>query len=90
MDIPDIVETRRITLKDNQILEVQMSQPFIDKLRQHFGLFGEQQLEDEHVKMYVWGAVSTAVEKAEEDVKDAVKPKAAKRVRKPRRRKKDA
>ena len=62
-----IVETRKIPVLGGQILEVQMTQRFIDHLRQHFGIFGDQRLEDDHVKSYVLGAVDTAVAKAELD-----------------------
>lgn len=61
-----IVETRKIAVHDG-VLEVQMTQRFIDHLRQHFGIFGDQRLEDDHVKSYVLGAVDTAVAKAELD-----------------------
>jgi hypothetical protein len=89
-DIP-IVETRSIPVQDGQTLEVQMTQPFIDRLRQHFGLFGDQRLEDEQVKLYVWGAVNTAVAKVEHEITEVAQPAAVPhRVRRPRRRKKDA
>lgn len=84
-----IVETRVIQVQDGQ-LEVQMTQLFIDRLRQHFGLFGTQPIDDDHVRMYVWGTVNTAVDKAEREMKDAKPPTRANRVRQTRRRKKDA
>lgn len=65
-----IVETRKISTPEG-ILEVEMTQEFIDRARQHFGLFGDQQLENDHVRMYVWGAVNTAVTKAERELEDA-------------------
>ena len=68
---PEIVETRRIVARDGNTLEIEMSQKFIDHLRAHFGLFGDQPLEDDHIRMYVWGAVNTAVTKAEQELKDA-------------------
>lgn len=85
-----IVETRKIPVQDDQVLEVQMTQVFITKLRRHFGLLETQPLEDDHVRMYVWGAVNTAVGKAELEMKDAKPPTDAKTVRRTRRRKKDA
>jgi hypothetical protein len=98
MSDPQIVEVRRIPVQDGQELEVSMTQAFIDRLRQHFGLFGDQQLDDEQVKLYVWGAVNTAVTKAEHEVTQDVKAvtevpdrepaRASSRdVRRPRRRK---
>lgn len=87
-----IIETRKIPVKDGQVLEVEMTQKFIDHLREHFSLSKGQRLEDEHVKMYVWGAVNSAVDKAALEVKqdDDNSPTHAKRVRRTRRRKKDA
>lgn len=67
MDDIDVVETRKITVKDGQVLEVEMSQKFIERLRQHFVLSTEEPLEDEHVKLYVFGAMNTAVNKAENE-----------------------
>lgn len=85
-----IVETRNIVVQDGQTLEVQMTQQFITKLRQHFGLLSTQPLEDDHVRMYVWGAVNTAVSKAELEINNANSHANTKRVRRTRRRKKDA
>jgi len=64
MKLTDIIETRKIQTPDG-VLEVQMTQQFIDRAKQHFGLLASQSLEDDHVRMYVWGAVNTAVDKAE-------------------------
>ena len=60
-----IVETRKIPVQDGQVLEVGMTQAFISKLRQHFGLLETQPLEDDHVRMFVWGSVNSAITKAE-------------------------
>ncbi len=65
----DVVETRKIPTRDG-VLEIQMTQAFIDKVKQHFGIFGHMELEDEHVRMYVYGAVNTAVGKAEREAQD--------------------
>jgi hypothetical protein len=94
MDTPKIVETRHIKLPQGGVLDVELTQDGIDRLKQHFGVFGDQPLDDDHVRMYVYGALDNAVSKAEREMKDA-KPqddtkKPARSVRKPRRRKKDA
>jgi hypothetical protein len=65
LDPKRVVETRSIILPQGGTLEVQMTQEYIDKLRQHFGLFGDQPLDDDHVRMYVWGSLNSAVDKAE-------------------------
>lgn len=88
---PKIVETRNIQLPQGGVLEVQMTQEFIDRLRRHFGIFGDQPLDDDHVRMYLYGALDNAVSKAEREVNDVTKSQGnVKRVRRPRRRKKDA
>ena len=66
-DTDEVVEIRNIKVQDGQILEVQMTQRFIDRLRQHFGLFGEQKIDDEQIRMYVYGAFNDAVTKAEQE-----------------------
>lgn len=80
MNEQKIVETRRISTPEG-ILEVEMTQEFIDRVRQHFGLFGNQSLENDHVRMYVWGAVNTAVTKAERELGDAGTEEASEGVR---------
>ena len=44
-----IVDTRNIALPQGGVLQVEMTQPFVDKLRQHFGLLVEQPREDVHM-----------------------------------------
>lgn len=90
MDTQQIVETRLIQVGDDQVLTVEMTQPFIDHLRQHFGLLGEQRLEDDQVKTYVLGALDSAVVKAEQEVKNVQPAAGAPRVRRPRRREKSS
>jgi hypothetical protein len=61
-----IVEQRSIPLPQGGTLEMEMTQAFIDRLRQHFGLFSSQPLEDDHVRMYVWGSFSGAIDRVEQ------------------------
>jgi hypothetical protein len=86
---PDqVAEVRKITLPQGGELEVTMTPQFIAVLRQHYGLFGDQPLDDDHVRMYVWGSLNGAVDKAEREMKQDAKPAAnPSRVRRPRRRK---
>jgi hypothetical protein len=65
MSSDQFVETRFIPLPQGGDLEVQMSQQFIDRVKQHYGLKADQTLDDDHVRMYVWGAATNAVDKAE-------------------------
>src|SRR5579871_1555832 len=83
-----IAEVRKITLPQGGELEVQMTPEFIAVLRQHYGLFGDQPLDDDHVRMYVWGSLNGAVDKAEREMKQDAKPQGnPARVRRARRRK---
>ena len=65
-----IVDVRKILVKDGNVLEVEMSQQFIDRLRTYFGLSSDQPLEDSHVKGYVLRAVDAAVSKAESGINE--------------------
>lgn len=72
-----IVETREITVKDGQVLTIEMTQRFIDHLRQHFGLLESQCLDDAHVRAYVLESVNNAVMNAERELNDkAIDPAA--------------
>jgi hypothetical protein len=64
----NIVESRDIELPTGATLNVAMTQEFIDRARLHFGLSSEEKLDDDHVRMYVWGAVNTAVDRAESEM----------------------
>ena len=64
-----VVEVRRIPVQGGQVLEVDMTERFIAQVRKHFDLSDEQPLEDDHVRMYVFGAFDNAVTKAEKDVR---------------------
>lgn len=75
-----IVETRKISTPEGT-LEIEMTQGFIDRVKQHFGLFGNQPLEDDHVRRYVWRAVDSAVSKAERELEDAGTEEAAEGIR---------
>lgn len=59
--------TRSISLPAGGTLEVEMTQAFIDKCRQHFGLLASQPVEDDHVRMFFYGSLKEAVDK--EDTK---------------------
>ena len=64
-------ETRNIALPRGGVLEVKMSEALYGRIRNHFGLSFEQKVNDDHIRMFIWGAVNNAVEKAERGVKDA-------------------
>jgi hypothetical protein len=87
LDSTKVAEKRCITLPQGGTLEVEMTSEFIAELRKHYQLSSDQAVDDDHVRMYVWGALNNAVDKAEREVKqDAKPPTDAGRVRRPRRR----
>ena len=62
-------EIRTIKLPgDRGILEVTMTPQFITELRKRFMLADDQPVEDDHIRMFVWGAVKNAIDKAEAGV----------------------
>lgn len=83
-----VADKRSIELPQGGTLDVEMTPQFIAKLRQHYGLYGDQPLDDDHVRMYVWGSLNSAVVKAEQETKDVGLTGDVKGVRRTRRRKK--
>jgi hypothetical protein len=62
----ELEQVKVIPVKGGGQLEVRMTQAFVARVRQHFGLLECQWLEDEHVAGYVLGALTSAVAKAEQ------------------------
>ena len=58
-----IVETRAIETRGGTLV-IEMTQSFVDRVRSHFNVNPGAPLADDHLKMYVWGAVNSAVTKA--------------------------
>ena len=56
---------KNITLPKGGILEVDVTPQFVEIVRNHFGLQSSSQVEDDHIRMYIWGAFKNAIEKAE-------------------------
>lgn len=59
-------ETRKIMLSSGNVLEIEMTHAFADKVRQQFGLMQCQPVEDDHIKMFFHSAVKNAIDKAEQ------------------------
>lgn len=57
-------ETRMIALPRGGVLEVQVTDEFMVRVSEHFSVQRDE-VTDEHVKMFVWGAFNTAVDKAD-------------------------
>jgi hypothetical protein len=59
-------ETKYIPLPKGGTLEVQVTQSFIDRVRYQFGIPASDPVSDEHVRMFIWGALNFAIERAEQ------------------------
>jgi hypothetical protein len=59
------IETRSIVTPKGEELTVQMSPAFVSLLKKHFGLNEVDELNDDHVRMFLWGALNSAIEKEE-------------------------
>ena len=58
-------EIKFIKLPNGNTLEMTVYSGFLEKIAEHFELSNSSQVEDEHIKMYVWGAFKTALDKSE-------------------------
>jgi len=65
-----IIETRSIATRDGTLV-IEMTQSFIDRVRSQFDLDADAVLTDDHLKLYVWGAVNNAVVKATNELSGA-------------------
>jgi hypothetical protein len=60
----ELNETRKIVLPKGGELEITLSNEFLWKLSNHF-MIPVKEVTDDHIRMFVWGATKTAIEKAE-------------------------
>lgn len=58
-------EKRVIGLPRGGQLEVEMSREFVHLVSRQFGL-SPNELTDDHVRMFVWGSLKNAIDKAED------------------------
>jgi hypothetical protein len=58
-------ETRSIELPQGGTLEITMGDKFNLVLRKHFNLSSDAKIEDDHIRMFLFGAVKNALDKAE-------------------------
>jgi hypothetical protein len=63
--INDVAEVRTIGLPNGGSLEVQLTDAIFDRIRNRFNLLPNAPVEDDHVRMYVYDVVNTAITKAE-------------------------
>lgn len=60
-------DVRLIPLPKGETLELTILPGFLTKVCQHFELASEQDVTDEHLRMFIWGSFKNAVDKAEAD-----------------------
>ena len=60
-------ETRKIALPKGGELEIRLSHEFLWKVSEQFSVPVDEVTND-HIRMFVWGAMKSAIDKAESDV----------------------
>ncbi len=58
---------KNIQLPRGGILEVDVTPKFLDVVRSHFCIPVDHGVDDDHIRMYVWGAFKNAIDKVESD-----------------------
>lgn len=56
--------TREIKLPSGETLHVQLTSVLADKIREHFGVHPGAHLDDDHIRMYIYGSVKNAIDQA--------------------------
>ena len=59
---------KNIDLPNGLSLEVFVTQEFLQKVRESFDLDHNQEVQDHHIKNFIYSAVDNAVEKAEKNL----------------------
>lgn len=58
-------QTRLIPLPKGGELELEAKPGFYEKIRQHFDLPQGSYVDDDHIRMFIFGSVKSAIDKAE-------------------------
>jgi hypothetical protein len=58
-------EVKFIKLPSGETLEVTIYPGFIEKVRTHFGLDLSSSVQDDHIRMYIYGAFKGAIDRQE-------------------------
>lgn len=61
-------EVRLIKLPMGGVLELDIRPGFYDKVRQHFGMDSNESVDDDRLRMFVFGAFKGAIDKAEAEM----------------------
>jgi len=56
---------KNIALPRGGTLEVDVTPQFLEIVQKHFQLSNLSLVDDEHIRMYIWGAFKNAIDKAE-------------------------
>jgi hypothetical protein len=67
-------ETRHVPLPKGGTLELEITPGFYDRVRLHFNLANDVPVDDDHLRMFVFGALKNAVDKAEGEMNDERRP----------------
>lgn len=65
-----IVETRSVPLPKGETLLLDITESFYPTLRKKFNLSEEEHVSDEHIRMFVFGTLKSAIDKAENEQRD--------------------
>jgi hypothetical protein len=60
-------EVKFIKLPSGETLEVTIYPGFIEKVRSHFGLGFSFPIDDDHIRMYIYGAFKGAIDRQENE-----------------------
>lgn len=66
-------EHRNVVLPNGNVLELEIKDGFYDKVRQHFGLPTDSYVDDDHLRMFVYGSLKTAIDRVENEQRNASK-----------------
>lgn len=56
---------KSISLPRGGVLEVDLTPKFLEVVSHHFELQSSEAVNDDHIRMYIWGAFKNAIDKAE-------------------------
>ena len=60
------MKRKTISLPKGGDLDFQFDDDFLKKLQEHFELDSEQEVTDDHIRMFVFGSLKNAVDKAQD------------------------
>jgi len=58
-------QVRLIPLPKGEVLELTIHPGFLERVRKHFGMAPDQDVDDEHLRMFVYGAFKNAIDKVD-------------------------